>query len=85
MSSRCASRHGVYRCVRAEEHGGAHVAPLSGNRAMRWGMHGIGCCDPDCVRKPDHPSPHRNGRGVSWWPIDADEDDEALGGSVNPQ
>ena len=39
---------------------------------LRWGMVGYGCPDPECIRAPGHDMPHRNGKGVSWVPIESD-------------
>jgi hypothetical protein len=75
---RCPSEHGQWRCVWELGHGGAHTAPQEGNRAVRWGMVGIGCCDPLCNRRPDHAGPHRDGHGLSWVPIDDVDYDEFL-------
>ena len=73
---RCESVDGVYRCQGDAGHAGAHWADVGRSPAvLRWGMRGYGCFDPECVRAPGHPTPHRNGRGRSWWPIERDSID----------
>lgn len=80
---RCASIHGALRCCDLEGHGGAHWADVGASPAvLRWGMSGYGCADNRCNRKPGHEGSHRDGRGTSWWPIDADEDDEYMLGLI---
>ena len=73
IASRCKSTDGSLRCVGTEDHAGPHWASLVGDRAMRWGMRGIGCFDPGCVKEPGHGRPHNDGKGTSWWPMDAED------------
>lgn len=70
---RCESTHGQYRCVGDPDHPGPHWAPLERSRALRWGMVGIGCFDPECNREPGHEMPHRDGHGRSWVPLTDEE------------
>lgn len=72
---RCTSTHGSFRCVGSEDHAGPHWAPTTGDRAFRWGMSGWGCFDPMCVKSPGHERPHNDGKGCSWWPMDAEDED----------
>lgn len=72
-ATRCDSTDGVWQCIRYADHAGPHLANFDGNLALRWGMRGFGCCDPWCVRRPNHPGEHNDGNGVTWWPIDEPE------------
>jgi hypothetical protein len=81
MSARCDSVDGSNRCMGEPDHAGPHWADVGRSPAvLRWGMRGYGCADTLCNRKPGHELPHRDGRGVSWWfvPKDADENDAAI-------
>lgn len=75
LTGRCDSVRGSLRCVGTTGHASPHWAPTTGHRAMRWGMSGEGCFDPDCVKTPGHQAPHNDGKGRSWWPMTDDEYD----------
>jgi hypothetical protein len=69
---RCPEKHNVLQCQGSEGHRGRHWADTGRSPAvLRWGVEvGYGCADTECVREPGHELPHRNGKGLSWWPED---------------
>lgn len=71
--TRCRSWHKSLRCQGELDHAGAHWADVGRSPAvLRWGMVGYGCADPECIRAPGHDMPHRDGKGISWVPVDPD-------------